>query len=185
MDCKAACRVDVDIIYAEDTAGWDTYLTDFLNYFQESPEASPGSSSKRLNIRHDKLENLNLNNISALETKAISTSRATLIILSPAFINYVETHADVYEICKLLKPANTVAMLCGVSDKDILSVHRAAFVSYDAWPKLVAKNTDNEFVLSLVHSLQEVLAKTQESTRIINKFNLKLTPRKVKEVRNS
>lgn len=155
------------ILYSQDGKEWDQYLTDCFQL---------DSEPLTLEINHEKLEDLPFP-LPCSRIENFSSSKAVLIILSPDFLEYIDSHpAEVFELGKTLKQNRTVAMLCGIVDSDISTFHKASLVCYDSWPHLVARDQDMDFVVSVIHTTQEIIERTT-----VQKPQFKLTPRKVKE----
>jgi hypothetical protein len=163
---------DITIIFTKDAFEWDEYLTEC---FSQMIDYQP------LTILHERIEDINFP-IGSDEAQNFSNSRAVLLILSPDFLDFIDAHAEVFELSRLLNPKRTVVMLCGVQEQDISRFHKAALVSYDQWTCLVAKDQDKEFVLSVIQAVLLIIQ--QNESNASNKPQFKLSPRKVREVYN-
>jgi len=161
---------DITIIFTKDAFEWDEYLTEC---FSQMIDYQP------LTILHERLENI-IFPIGSYEAQNFSNSRAVLLILSPDFLDFIDAHAEVYELSRLLNPKRTVVMLCGVQQQDISRFHKAALVSYDQWTCLVAKDQDKEFVLSVIQAVLLIIQ--QNEINSTSKPQFKLSPRKVRQV---
>ncbi|XP_067132938.1 phosphoinositide 3-kinase adapter protein 1 isoform X4 [Centruroides vittatus] len=158
---------DLTILYSQDGKEWDQYLTDCFQL---------DSEPVTLEINHEKLEDLPFP-LPCSRVQSFSNSKAVLVILSPDFLEYIDSHpAEVFELGQLLKQNRTVAMLCGILDSDVTTFHKASLVYYDSWPHLVARDQDMDFVVAVIHTTQEIIERTH-----IQKPQFKLSPRKVKE----
>ena len=76
--------------------------------------------------------------------RAISSARVVLVIVSPDLLDYIDSHPDVYQLGRILPADRTIAMLCGVTQEDVTAFHRAALVTFDSWPHLIAKDQDQQ-----------------------------------------
>ncbi|XP_076318230.1 uncharacterized protein LOC143229572 isoform X2 [Tachypleus tridentatus] len=161
---------DLTILFCEDAKEWDRYLTQtFLSC----------SGPQSISINHERLETL-VFPLPSVCAQSFTSAKAVLIIISPACLEFIDGHAEVFELGKLLRPNQTVAMLCGIDECDISPFHKAALVSYDAWPRLIARDQDRECVENVIETTFSVLNRAQES-RAFQKAQFKVSPRKIKE----
>ncbi|XP_013778643.1 phosphoinositide 3-kinase adapter protein 1-like isoform X3 [Limulus polyphemus] len=161
---------DLTILFCEDAKEWDRYLTQtFLSC----------SGPQSISINHERLETL-VFPLPSVCAQSFTSAKAVLIIMSPASLEFIDGHAEVFELGKLLRPNQTVAMLCGIDEGDISPFHKAALVSYDAWPRLIARDQDRECVENVIETTFGVLNRAQES-RAFQKAQFKVSPRKIKE----
>ncbi|XP_054706484.1 uncharacterized protein LOC129216299 [Uloborus diversus] len=157
---------DVTFIFAEDVVEWDTYLS---RQFEGSGAV----------IQHEQVEKMTFP-LPCSKSNVFSDARVVLVILSPALVAFLDTHAaDSFQFTRLLKPSKTIAMLCGVSGSSIGGV-KNVLISYDDWRHLEAKDKDINMVRNVIELIHDFLAKSKESERI-NKPKFKLVPRKVQE----
>ncbi|XP_076368203.1 uncharacterized protein LOC143255817 isoform X2 [Tachypleus tridentatus] len=161
---------DLTILFCGDAKEWARYLTQtFCSH--GGPQALP--------IHQERLENL-IFPLPSVCAQSFTSAKVVLVILSPASLDFIDSHAEVFELGKLLRPNQTVAMLCGVNEGDITSFHKAALVSYDAWPRFVARDQDRECVENVLGTTFEFLKRAQES-QAYQKPQFKVSPRKVNE----
>ncbi|XP_013775518.1 uncharacterized protein LOC106460337 [Limulus polyphemus] len=161
---------DLTILFCGDAKEWAHYLTQtFCSH--SGPQALP--------IHQERLENL-IFPLPSVCAQSFTSAKVVLVILSPASLDFIDSHAEVFELGKLLRPNQTVAMLCGVNEGDITSFHKAALVSYDAWPRFVARDQDRECVENVLGTTFEFLKRAQES-QAYQKPQFKVSPRKVNE----
>ncbi|KAG1714302.1 Phosphoinositide 3-kinase adapter protein 1 [Nymphon striatum] len=127
--------------------------------------------------------------LSEEDSKALSKSCAQLVILSPAFLDYISRNVNVYEIGKLFNPERVVALLCGVETTDISSLHRSILVTYDSWQNILSViDQDKDFVIRILRKISDILMAANEQTKQVTKPkpkpHFKVTPRRVKEGNN-
>lgn len=162
---------DLTLLFSGEVAEWDSYLT---QQFENSCDPTPTI------IEHEQIEEISFP-ICTSQSRHFTDARVVLVILSPSFLDFLDRHADEgFQIGKLLKPSRTVAMLCGVQPSDVSSFHKAALVTYDDWPHIVARDKDVNMVRSVVDTVQDLLTRSKENERI-HKPKFKLIPRKVNE----
>lgn len=161
---------EIIIIFSKDAAEWDEYLTDC---FSQMIDYQP------LTILHERIEDINFP-ITSYKAQNFCNCSAVLLILSPDFLDFIDAHAEVFELSRLLHPSRTVMMLCGVQETDISQFHKAALVSYEEWTSLVAKDQDKDFVLSVIQTVLNVIQ--HNKVQYCKKTQFKLSPRKVRQV---
>lgn len=164
-------KPELTIIFSKDAAEWDEYLSDCFNQMIDT---------QPLTILHERIEDIHFP-MASFKAKNFSRSQAVLLILSPDFLDFIDAHAEIFQLMKLLPVLRTVVMLCGVQQQDISSFHRAALVSFDQWPCLVAKDQDKEFVISVIQAILNIIQQ-QNDELSLSSSQFKLTPKKVKEV---
>lgn len=100
---------DVTFLFAEDVLEWDSFL---------SRQLDPG-----IRIQHEQVERIRFPLCPATQAAAFSDARVVLVVLSPAMVAFLDRRAaDAYQFTKLLKPAKTIAMVCGASPAGIAGV---------------------------------------------------------------
>lgn len=156
--------IDLKIVFSDDAKEWDKYLTDCLTEAIES-------ASYQLQIVHERIENVQLGKFAEDEqlTKACS---ATLIILSPDFLAYVDQqNDDLRNYFKQFKPERTLSMLCGVKESELTKKIRENLVQYDSWKCLTAKEQDNEFIYSVIDQIRTILHRNNPLDEIYSPYS--------------
>lgn len=145
--------IDLKIVFSDDAKEWDKYLTDCLTEAIES-------ASYQLQIVHERIENVQLSKFVEDEREQLTkVSSATLIILSPDFLAYVQQQQsdDLRNYFRQFKPARTLSMLCGVQESELTAKIRENLVQFDSWKCLTAKEQDNEFIFGVIDQIRSIL----------------------------
>ena len=157
--------IDLKIVFSDDAKEWDKYLTDCLTEAIES-------ASYQLQIVHERIENVQLSKFVEDEIEQLNkVSSATLIILSPDFLAYVQQQSDLRNYFKQFRPERTLSMLCGVKEAELTKTVRENLVQFDSWKCLIAKEQDNEFVYSVIDQIRDILQRHSPTDEIYSPYS--------------
>ena len=149
--------IDLKIVFSEDAKEWDKYLTDCLT---ESIE----SASYQLQIVHERIENVQLGKF-AEDEQLTKASSATLIILSPDFLVYVQQQQsdDLRNYFRQFESKRTVSLLCGVKENELTPKIRENLVQFDSWKCLTANNQGKKFILDVIDQIRSILQQNSQN----------------------
>ena len=150
--------IDLKIVFSDDAKEWDKYLTDCLTEAIES-------ACYQLQIVHERIENVQLSKFVEDEIEQLTkASSATLIILSPDFLAYIQQqNDDLRNYFRQFRPERTLSMLCGVKENELTKKIRDSLVQFDSWKCLIAKEQDNEFIYSVIDQIRSILQRNSKS----------------------
>lgn len=199
----------ITIIYSNDTKEWSEYLSDCFresisvvttSHNKPSPPSSTSSKTTSSMIVSYNVSEMSFP-ISCSYMHNFTQSLAVLFILSPDLLKFIDSTPQIFELCKILDPNRTVAMFCGIEKEDMSRFHMAALVAHDLWVSLIAKDQDKDFVLTVIQTIYDIIAKQKAKIEILENNDqswgskimslkgsisaqFKITPKKVKIVSN-
>ncbi|XP_076348953.1 uncharacterized protein LOC143246316 isoform X3 [Tachypleus tridentatus] len=161
---------DVTIVFCNDVEEWGDYLSDclhhvldpFLNVYQMRVECLffPLPESCVLNV---------------------SKAQVVLIIMSQRFLDFLEDMPRASQLTSLLKPSQTVAVLCGLKDHDINFHHKKSLVTFDLWTRLKVPKPEEKYVRNIIKTVSLILEEGRNQGERMQKLCFELWPKVIHE----
>lgn len=141
---------DIAVVYAQDGQEWADYLSKCLT---SAIKTKARLVSPPLSITQHKLNEINFEALPSATANTLTSAKVFVILLTPHFLDYIDSHPKVYNLGCLLEPEKTIAVLCGISVEDISNIHNAALISFDSWPCLTAKDQDHQSAVAIIETV--------------------------------
>ncbi|XP_022242665.1 phosphoinositide 3-kinase adapter protein 1-like isoform X2 [Limulus polyphemus] len=161
---------DVTIVFCNDVEEWGDYLSDclhhvldpFLKVYQMRIECLffPLSESCVLNL---------------------SKAQVVLIIMSQTFLDFLEDMPKASQLTSLLKPSQTVAVLCGLKDHDINFHHKKSLVTFDLWTRLKVPKPEEIYVRNIIKTVSLILKQGTDQSERMQELRFELWPNVIHE----
>ncbi|XP_076327864.1 uncharacterized protein LOC143234398 isoform X2 [Tachypleus tridentatus] len=156
---------DVTIVFCNEVQEWDEYLSEcFLHILGPS-----------LKISHLCIESL-LFPLPECRAQNVTLAEVVLVIISPAFLDFLESNSRSSQLTNLLQPSKTIALFCGINEYDITSQHQVALVSFDSWMRVVVREEDERFVHELLEIITCTLQQRTEDNEQSQQLHFELWP---------
>lgn len=157
--------------YGNDAKDWSFYVATFI-------DNTYGST-----VHKHAIENLPLP-LTDARVGPFKRTKVQIVILSPSFLEYIDNNPNIL-LGKLFEPSRVITIMCGVSEVDITSMHRANLISFDSWKIIKVTDKDPNFSPNFQSHIDEILQNANSiSDCYQNKNQFKLHPCKVREVGN-
>lgn len=154
------------IWFAEDASDWNKFIVKVI----QKPHCT---------VRQQPLSQLH-HPLTLPQRILLEKARLHIVILSPQFLQFLSDNPTVF-IGKLLDGCPVVAILCGVSEANLDSNHRANLITFDSWTKIAVVDNDPNIFNNLNTVLAEVEQTVRGSDAIGPQAAFKLNPCKARE----
>ncbi|XP_018333041.1 phosphoinositide 3-kinase adapter protein 1 [Agrilus planipennis] len=175
----------VSIKQSNAAALWVEY---FISYFQQISKQANRKPFKVLYIGADEFSEADCDIRSIAER--ISNVKLQLIVVCPSMLEYIAKYpTPSTTLGKLMIPDRTLALLLGVSDDDLIDVHKQVLPTYFQWMRYrVGQDQDENFTKEFLASAMAIFSKVwkqQSSVFSGEKSQFSVLPKKIKQGQNS
>ncbi|KAI5692363.1 hypothetical protein M8J76_015789, partial [Diaphorina citri] len=164
-----------------DTASlWVRYLS---SCFQQIAKEQNRPPFKLLNVC---IEDILSGASSIHEQERCAKSRLQVWVLCPKFLSRLQdnhTHGG-HGLTTIMRPANVLALLLGVSEETISNQHRTTLFNYEHWKRLTVKDQDPTFVGDVLGISMDILSRSWQNQADSEKAHFSIIPKKIKVGQN-
>ncbi|KAK9693547.1 Dof, BCAP, and BANK (DBB) motif [Popillia japonica] len=184
----------VSVKNSESAALWVEYFTSYFEQF--SRQANRRSFNRQANRRSFKVHHLCIEDIIEAngEIRFILEKTAAvklqLIVICPDFLDQIAKNLNKMScLSKLLYPNRILALLLGVTDNDIVDIHKNVLTTYSQWQRhIVGEDQDETFTKEFLGAAMTIFTrvwKQQSSISAQEKSHFSVSPKKVRQGQNS
>ncbi|KRT80625.1 hypothetical protein AMK59_5712 [Oryctes borbonicus] len=187
---KKASEMDdiliVSVKNSEPAALWVEY---FASYFEQY---SPRQANRRsYKVHHLCIEDIiEANGEIRFILEKTAAVKLQLIVICPVFLDQIAKNLNkVSSLSKLLYPNRILALLLGVTDSDILDIHKNVLTTYSQWQRhIVGEDQDENFAKEFLSAAMTIFTrvwKQQCSISAQEKSHFSVSPKKVRQGQSS
>ncbi|XP_022237390.1 uncharacterized protein LOC111084966 [Limulus polyphemus] len=158
---------DITIVLSNDIEDWGDYLSDCFHQ-----RLDPSLKIELLDVEYLSFP------LPDHCVMSLDRAKVVLVILSEAFLKFIEENPRSFQFIYLLKPSQTVALMCGLKDCEVNSHYKELLVMYDLWLRLETPIIEGKmFLHNVIRTVDMILKRLTDKNQRSQELQFELCPK--------